>query len=163
MPTLRQIKAFDHLQELISRYFSAIPPYGPHPLIHPPTHPPTYLTYPPTSPPSPTHLPSHPPTSPTYPPTPLPPHEIRPRIPQSPKKPRDSSTKLRPSVNKSPRTAPGPVKIMEVCGGHTHSIFKYGLESLLPPTVELVHGPGCPVCIMPKGRLDDAIAPGSAS
>jgi hydrogenase expression/formation protein HypD len=53
---------------------------------------------------------------------------------------------------------PGPVKIMEVCGGHTHSIFKYGLESLLPPTVELVHGPGCPVCIMPKGRLDDAIA-----
>ena len=47
---------------------------------------------------------------------------------------------------------------MEVCGGHTHSIFKYGLESLLPPTVELVHGPGCPVCIMPKGRLDDAIA-----
>lgn len=51
-----------------------------------------------------------------------------------------------------------PIKIMEVCGGHTHSIFKYGLESLLPPTVELVHGPGCPVCIMPKGRLDDAIA-----
>ncbi|WP_204139904.1 hydrogenase formation protein HypD [Halomicronema sp. CCY15110] len=53
---------------------------------------------------------------------------------------------------------PGPIKIMEICGGHTHSIFKYGLESLLPPTVELVHGPGCPVCIMPKGRLDDAIS-----
>ncbi len=53
---------------------------------------------------------------------------------------------------------PGPIKIMEVCGGHTHAIFKYGLETLLPPTVELVHGPGCPVCIMPKGRLDDAIA-----
>lgn len=53
---------------------------------------------------------------------------------------------------------PGPIKIMEVCGGHTHAIFKYGLESLLPATVELVHGPGCPVCIMPKGRLDDAIA-----
>lgn len=50
------------------------------------------------------------------------------------------------------------IKIMEVCGGHTHSIFKYGLEHLLPSTVELVHGPGCPVCIMPKGRLDDAIA-----
>uniref|UniRef100_B8HTU4 Hydrogenase expression/formation protein HypD n=1 Tax=Cyanothece sp. (strain PCC 7425 / ATCC 29141) TaxID=395961 RepID=B8HTU4_CYAP4 len=50
------------------------------------------------------------------------------------------------------------IKIMEVCGGHTHSIFKYGLEHLLPNTVELVHGPGCPVCIMPKGRLDDAIA-----
>lgn len=51
-----------------------------------------------------------------------------------------------------------PLKIMEVCGGHTHSIFKYGLETLLPPTLELVHGPGCPVCVMPRGRLDDAIA-----
>lgn len=51
-----------------------------------------------------------------------------------------------------------PIKIMEICGGHTHSIFKYGLEDLLPPEIELVHGPGCPVCIMPKGRLDDAIA-----
>jgi hydrogenase expression/formation protein HypD len=51
-----------------------------------------------------------------------------------------------------------PIKIMEVCGGHTHAIFKYGLEELLPPTVEMIHGPGCPVCIMPKGRLDDAIA-----
>lgn len=52
----------------------------------------------------------------------------------------------------------GPIKIMEVCGGHTHAIFKFGLEHLLPPTIELVHGPGCPVCIMPKGRLDDAMA-----
>ena len=51
-----------------------------------------------------------------------------------------------------------PIKIMEVCGGHTHAIFKYGLEDLLPKTIELVHGPGCPVCIMPKGKLDDAIA-----
>jgi hydrogenase expression/formation protein HypD len=51
-----------------------------------------------------------------------------------------------------------PIKLMEVCGGHTHAIFQYGLESLLPPTIELIHGPGCPVCVMPKGRLDDAIA-----
>jgi hydrogenase expression/formation protein HypD len=51
-----------------------------------------------------------------------------------------------------------PIKIMEVCGGHTHAIFKYGLEDLLPPSIEMIHGPGCPVCIMPKGRLDDAIA-----
>jgi hydrogenase expression/formation protein HypD len=51
-----------------------------------------------------------------------------------------------------------PIKIMEVCGGHTHAIFKYGLEHLLPSSIELVHGPGCPVCIMPKGRLDDAMA-----
>lgn len=51
-----------------------------------------------------------------------------------------------------------PVKLMEVCGGHTHAIFKYGLEELLPATIEMIHGPGCPVCIMPKGQLDDAIA-----
>jgi hydrogenase expression/formation protein HypD len=51
-----------------------------------------------------------------------------------------------------------PIKIMEVCGGHTHSIFKYGIEEILPQAIELIHGPGCPVCVMPKGRLDDAIA-----
>ncbi len=51
-----------------------------------------------------------------------------------------------------------PIQLMEVCGGHTHAIFKYGLETLLPSSIELVHGPGCPVCIMPRGRLDAAIA-----
>ncbi|MBW4498100.1 MAG: hydrogenase formation protein HypD [Scytonema hyalinum WJT4-NPBG1] len=51
-----------------------------------------------------------------------------------------------------------PIKIMEVCGGHTHSIFKYGIEDVLPEPIELIHGPGCPVCVMPKGRLDDAIS-----
>jgi hydrogenase expression/formation protein HypD len=51
-----------------------------------------------------------------------------------------------------------PIKIMEICGGHTHAIFKSGLESLLPEEIELVHGPGCPVCIMPRGKLDEAIA-----
>ena len=50
------------------------------------------------------------------------------------------------------------VKIMEVCGGHTHAIYKHGLQDLLPDTVELVHGPGCPVCVIPMGRIDDAIA-----
>jgi len=49
-------------------------------------------------------------------------------------------------------------KIMEVCGGHTHTIYKHGIEDLLPPEVELVHGPGCPVCVIPMGRQDDAIA-----
>ncbi len=49
-------------------------------------------------------------------------------------------------------------KIMEVCGGHTHSIYKYGVDDLLPVNVELVHGPGCPVCVIPMGRVDDAIA-----
>ena len=49
-------------------------------------------------------------------------------------------------------------KFMEVCGGHTHSIYKYGIDDLLPANVELVHGPGCPVCVIPMGRVDDAIA-----
>ena len=49
-------------------------------------------------------------------------------------------------------------KIMEVCGGHTHSIYKYGIDDLLPTNVELVHGPGCPVCVIPMGRVDDGIA-----
>jgi hydrogenase expression/formation protein HypD len=49
-------------------------------------------------------------------------------------------------------------KLMEVCGGHTHAIYKHGVEDLLPPEIELVHGPGCPVCVIPMGRQDDAIA-----
>jgi hydrogenase expression/formation protein HypD len=51
-----------------------------------------------------------------------------------------------------------PLKLMEVCGGHTHTIFKYGIEDLLPPNIEMIHGPGCPVCVIPTGRVDDAIA-----
>ncbi len=49
-------------------------------------------------------------------------------------------------------------KVMEVCGGHTHSIYKYAIDDLLPESVELVHGPGCPVCVLPMGRVDDGIA-----
>lgn len=49
------------------------------------------------------------------------------------------------------------VNIMEVCGGHTHTIMKYGLNQLLPKNVNFIHGPGCPVCIMPKERVDHAI------
>ncbi|MDQ1385873.1 MAG: hydrogenase expression/formation protein HypD [Actinomycetota bacterium] len=49
-------------------------------------------------------------------------------------------------------------KFMEVCGGHTHTIYRHGIEHVLPPSVELVHGPGCPVCVIPMGRIDDAIA-----
>jgi len=55
------------------------------------------------------------------------------------------------------RTEDNPLKIMEVCGGHTHAIFKYGIEQLLPKAIELVHGPGCPVCVLPVGRVDDAV------
>ena len=50
------------------------------------------------------------------------------------------------------------VKLMEVCGGHTHAIYKHGLQDLLPENVELVHGPGCPVCVIPMGRIDDAVS-----
>ena len=50
------------------------------------------------------------------------------------------------------------LKLMEVCGGHTHSIYKYGVDDLLPANVELVHGPGCPVCVIPMGRVDDGIS-----
>jgi hydrogenase expression/formation protein HypD len=48
-------------------------------------------------------------------------------------------------------------RFMEVCGGHTHTIYKHGIEDYLPPNITLVHGPGCPVCVIPMGRLDDAI------
>ena len=48
-------------------------------------------------------------------------------------------------------------KFMEVCGGHTHTIYRHGIEQLLPDNIELVHGPGCPVCVIPMGRVDDAI------
>jgi hydrogenase expression/formation protein HypD len=51
-----------------------------------------------------------------------------------------------------------PLQVMEVCGGHTHTIFRYGLRDLLPPEVEFVHGPGCPVCVLPMGRVDDCVA-----
>ena len=51
-----------------------------------------------------------------------------------------------------------PLRIMEVCGGHTHTIMKYGLKQLLPSNIHFIHGPGCPVCIMPKERIDHAIA-----
>jgi hydrogenase expression/formation protein HypD len=51
-----------------------------------------------------------------------------------------------------------PLKIMEVCGGHTHAIFKYGIEDLLPENITMIHGPGCPVCVIPLGRVDDAIS-----
>ena len=52
----------------------------------------------------------------------------------------------------------GRFKFMEVCGGHTHTIYRHGIEHVLPQSVELVHGPGCPVCVIPMGRVDDAIA-----
>ena len=48
-------------------------------------------------------------------------------------------------------------QFMEFCGGHTHAISRYGIEDLLPANVRMIHGPGCPVCVLPIGRIDDAI------
>jgi hydrogenase expression/formation protein HypD len=58
---------------------------------------------------------------------------------------KEDSKKLKKSIN-----------IMEVCGGHTHTIMKFGIPQLLPDNIKFVHGPGCPVCIMPKERIDHA-------
>jgi hydrogenase expression/formation protein HypD len=49
-------------------------------------------------------------------------------------------------------------RIMEVCGGHTHAIYRFGLKDLLPANIELIHGPGCPVCVLPMGRIDDGLS-----
>lgn len=49
-------------------------------------------------------------------------------------------------------------RLMEVCGGHTHAIYRFGLKDVLPPNIELIHGPGCPVCVLPMGRIDDGLA-----
>ncbi len=48
-------------------------------------------------------------------------------------------------------------KLMEFCGGHTHAIFRYGVQDLMPNNVDFVHGPGCPVCVLPIGRIDNVI------
>lgn len=54
-------------------------------------------------------------------------------------------------------TEKNPLNIMEVCGGHTHAIFKFGLDRLLPTQINFIHGPGCPVCVLPMGRIDTCI------
>ena len=57
-----------------------------------------------------------------------------------------------------PRPSPAArYRLMEFCGGHTHAISRYGIADLLPPTVRMIHGPGCPVCVLPIGRIDLAI------
>lgn len=54
-------------------------------------------------------------------------------------------------------TATKPIQIMEICGGHTHAIFRYGLDKLTPDGLEFIHGPGCPVCVLPRSRVDECI------
>jgi hydrogenase expression/formation protein HypD len=61
-------------------------------------------------------------------------------------------------VKRIPICGERPIWIMEVCGGHTHTIFRYGINKMLPKEVEFIHGPGCPVCVLPRGRVDDCVA-----
>ncbi len=55
-------------------------------------------------------------------------------------------------------TVTRPWTLMEICGGQTHAIVRYGIDQLLPPQIELVHGPGCPVCVTPLELIDKALA-----
>ena len=61
-------------------------------------------------------------------------------------------------VRRIRETVTRPWTLMEVCGGQTHSILKFGMDELLPEAVRLVHGPGCPVCVTPLEMIDRAIA-----
>lgn len=55
------------------------------------------------------------------------------------------------------RTRDNPLHLMEICGGHTHSIFRYGLDTLIHEGIEFIHGPGCPVCVLPMARVDECV------
>lgn len=70
----------------------------------------------------------------------------------------DTITMLARQISQEALKLSEPLRIMEVCGGHTHTIMKYALAQLLPDNISFIHGPGCPVCIMPKERIDHAIA-----
>jgi hydrogenase expression/formation protein HypD len=77
---------------------------------------------------------------------------------RDPKQAKNMFEKIRQQVKIIAPVKDQPIHIMEVCGGHTHTIFRYGIKKMLPPGLELVHGPGCPVCVLPMGRVDDCIA-----
>jgi len=77
---------------------------------------------------------------------------------RDPEKAKTLSREIRHLVAGIARAKQRPLQIMEVCGGHTHAIFRYGIAQLLPDEIEFVHGPGCPVCVLPMGRVDDCVA-----
>lgn len=77
---------------------------------------------------------------------------------RDPEKARALVGRIRELVERIPACRRRKLQLMEVCGGHTHTIFKYGIEQMLPDEIELVHGPGCPVCVLPMGRVDDCVA-----
>ena len=67
------------------------------------------------------------------------------------------ATLVRGVVDEIRRVVTRPWVVMEICGGQTHSIVRYGLDQILPPLIELVHGPGCPVCVTPLELIDKAL------
>jgi len=69
----------------------------------------------------------------------------------------DAIKALNKLIHKEAEKLKEPMRVMEICGGHTHTIMKYGLKQLLPENITFIHGPGCPVCVMPKERIDHAI------
>ena len=71
---------------------------------------------------------------------------------------KDTILALNKQIHAKAKHLKTPLCVMEVCGGHTHTLMRYGLTALLPDNIECVHGPGCPVCIMPKARIDQAYA-----
>lgn len=72
---------------------------------------------------------------------------------------RDGALAARIAARIAAEVQPGRrYRFMEFCGGHTHAISRYGVTDLLPPAVTMIHGPGCPVCVLPIGRIDQAIA-----
>src|ERR1700722_10565506 len=77
---------------------------------------------------------------------------------RDPHKAQALAKEIRAIVARIERAKQRPLQIMEVCGGHTHSIFRYGIQQMLPDELEFVHGPGCPVCVLPMGRVDDCVA-----
>ncbi len=68
------------------------------------------------------------------------------------------AARVRRVLDQIRRTVTRPWTLMEICGGQTHAIVRYGIDQLLPPGIELVHGPGCPVCVTPLELVDQALA-----
>ncbi len=77
---------------------------------------------------------------------------------RDPQKAKQVVGKIKDLIPRIPQCRERPIYIMEVCGGHTHTIFRYGLTQMLPEEVQFIHGPGCPVCVLPRGRVDDCVA-----
>jgi hydrogenase expression/formation protein HypD len=76
---------------------------------------------------------------------------------RDPEKARHLLSAIEREAARTGATAEKPLHIMEICGGHTHAIFRYGLDKLTPDNIEFLHGPGCPVCVLPMGRVDDCL------